>query len=87
MRFLDICENVRRLLALAEQVFVSIKDLPDHAICRSLVDLRVAARLVNDYEAALLQVFINIIRVIRRSAGGVSVLDSANLPRAVWIGE
>ena len=87
MSFLDVGKNVRWLLALTEQVFVSVKNLLDYTIGRSLVDLCVTAGLVNNYESALPQVFVNVIRVIRRRAWRVSVFDSANLPRAVRIGE
>ena len=53
-----------RLLALPKLVFVSVKNLLNHTVGRSLIDLRVATGLVNDHEAALAQVFVNVIRVI-----------------------
>ena len=87
MRFLDVGQHLRWWLALSEQIFVSVKNLLNDTVSRSLVDLRVTAGLVNNNQAALSQVFINIIRVIGRRAGCVPVLQSANLARAVRIGE
>src|SRR5690242_12781042 len=87
MGFLDISEYMRRLLALTEQVLISVENLLDDSVRRGLVNFSVTTRLVNDHQMSLAEVFVNVIGIIGRCICGVSVPDSAELSRAVRIGK
>ena len=86
MCFLDVDKNLRRLLSLSEQVFVSVKNLSDHTISRGFVNLRIPARLVNDHKTALPQVLVNIVCEIRLDLIRVLLLNCAEKFGAVGIG-
>src|SRR5437870_7005636 len=48
MCLFNVNEGLRWLLRLPEQILVPIENPLNHTICRSLVDLRIAARLVDN---------------------------------------
>ena len=91
MGLLDVDQQTREVglafQAGAEGGAVLLEDVADDPVGGGLIDLRVAARLVDDHQPAGLEVLVNVCRVIRVRLGRVLRPDPADGLRAVGVVE
>ena len=84
---LDVDEDVRRVLGASEQRLITVEDAPHDAVGGRLVELRVAARLVDDDETPSDEVVVDVVGVVGRRRLGVLGGNASHQPRTVGIVE